>query len=70
MAFVRVGSSNFGNSNSEAAIRTLKKKLQTEGYFATAKRKKYYEAPSEKKVRKAQESKKRIKKNRRMGYSR
>jgi small subunit ribosomal protein S21 len=49
-------------NNVEQALKTLKKKLQREGVFRYLKLKRYYESPSEKKVRKAEESFRRRKK--------
>ena len=56
--------------NGEAAIRTLKRKMQKELIFATMKKHRHYESPSERKVRKSQESHKRVIKARRSFGSR
>ncbi|MDX1949571.1 MAG: 30S ribosomal protein S21 [Rickettsiales bacterium] len=52
---------NVRDNNVEAALRTLKKKLQKEGLFKEVKQRRYYEKPSEKKLRKSEEA---LKKNR------
>lgn len=52
-------------NNVDNALKTLKKKMQHEGVFRTLKIKRFYEKPSEKKVRKAKERKRRNKKFRR-----
>lgn len=51
--------------NGEAAIRTLKRKMQKELIFATMKKHRHYISPSERKVLKLQESHKRMVKARR-----
>ena len=51
------------DNNIEQALRTLKKKLQREGFFKIIKLKNTYEKPSEKKKRIKQENIKRVKKN-------
>ena len=43
-------------NNVDQALRTLKKKMQREGIFKVMKLGRYYEKPSEAKVRKADES--------------
>ena len=54
------------DNNVEQAIKMLKRKLQKEGLFREVKQRRFYEKPSEKKVRKRQESAKRTRKLRRM----
>jgi len=49
------------DNNLENAIKTLKRKLQKEGLFKEVKQRRYYEKPSEKKLRKREEA---VKKNR------
>lgn len=49
-------------NNVEQAIRTLKKKLQREGVFRVMKMKRQFEKPSEAKVRKAAEARRRSRK--------
>lgn len=49
-------------NNVDQALRSLKKKMQREGVFRVMKMKRHYEAPSEAKVRKAAESKRRRRK--------
>jgi small subunit ribosomal protein S21 len=44
------------DNNVEAAIRVLKKKLLREGIFKELKLRKYYEKPSERKLREKEES--------------
>ena len=51
--------------NGEQAMRTLKRKMQRELVFRAMKRSKFYEPPSIKKVRKEQESRRRLRKMRR-----
>ncbi len=48
------------DNNVEQAIRILKKKLQREGVFKEMKSRRYFEKPSQERVREAQETKKRI----------
>lgn len=43
-------------NNIEHALKMLKKKMQYEGIFRVLKNKKYYEKPSEEKIRKKKES--------------
>lgn len=52
---------NVRDNNLENAIKTLKRKLQKEGLFKEVKQRRYYEKPSEKKLRKKEEA---FKKNR------
>ena len=54
------------DNNIEQALRTLKKKLQREGFFKIIKLKNTYEKPSEKKKRIKQENIKRVKKIRKL----
>ena len=56
---------NVRDNNVEQAIRLLKRKLQREGLFREIKQRRYFEKPSEKKVRKAQEAVRRARKLRR-----
>lgn len=56
---------NIHGGNSEKAIRDLKKKMQRELVYRIMKLRKFYEPPSEKRVRKEQETERRIRKNRR-----
>jgi len=49
-------------NNVDQALRSLKKKMQREGIFRVMKMKRHYEAPSEAKVRKEAESKRRRRK--------
>lgn len=49
-------------NNVEQALRVLKKKMQREGVFRIMKMKRFYEKPSEAKVRKKAESVRRIRK--------
>ncbi len=51
--------------NGEKAIRDLKKKMQRELVYRVAKLKRFHEPPSVKKVRKNQETERRIRKNNR-----
>lgn len=53
------------NGNSEQAIRNLKRKMQREHIFRSMKESRFYEPPSEKKVRKEKEAERRKRKNRR-----
>jgi small subunit ribosomal protein S21 len=53
------------DNNVEQAIRVLKKKLQREGLFRELKIRKYFEKPCERRVREAQEAKRRARKIRR-----
>lgn len=57
---------NVRDNNVDQALKILKRKLQKEGLFKEIKQRRYYEKPSEKKVRKAQEAVRRAKKQRRM----
>jgi small subunit ribosomal protein S21 len=50
------------DNNVEQAMRVLKKKMQREGIFREMKARKYYEKPSEKRVREANESVRRVRK--------
>ena len=54
------------NNNVEKALRVLKKKLQKDGLFRELRLKQFYEKPSEKKLRKKQESLRRIAKEKRL----
>ena len=54
------------DNNVDQALRTLKRKLQREGFFKIIKLKSNYEKPSEKKKRVKQENLKRSKKIQRM----
>jgi small subunit ribosomal protein S21 len=54
------------DNNVDQALKILKRKLQKEGLFKEIKQRRFYEKPSEKKVRKAQEAVRRAKKLRRM----
>ena len=60
---------NVRDNNVEQAIRVLKKKLQREGVFRELKLRRYYEKPSEKKLRLKQESQRRARKLRRTNNS-
>ena len=53
------------SGNGELAIKQLKRKMQRELCFRNMKQSRYYEAPSEEKVRKQKESKQRVKLSRR-----
>ena len=53
------------DNNVEQALRTLKKKMQREGIFRKLKLIRYFEKPSEKKVREASEAVRRARKLRR-----
>ncbi len=50
------------DNNVEQALRSLKKKLQREGVFRETKMRRYFEKPSEKRVREAAESVRRYRK--------
>ncbi|MCP5362133.1 MAG: 30S ribosomal protein S21 [Hyphomicrobiales bacterium] len=50
------------DNNVEQALRALKKKLQREGVFREMKMRRYYEKPSERRVREQAESKRRMRK--------
>ena len=50
------------DNNVDQALRVLKKRLQREGVFREMKLRKYYEKPSEKRVREAGEAKRRVRK--------
>jgi small subunit ribosomal protein S21 len=50
------------DNNVEQAMRVLKKKMQREGLFRDMKKKRYFEKPSEARVRKAAESVRRARK--------
>ena len=50
------------DNNVEQAMRVLKKKMQREGVFRDMKKKRYFEKPSEARVRKAAESVRRARK--------
>ncbi len=50
------------DNNVDQALRALKKKMQREGIFREMKMRRAYEKPSEKRVREAAESKRRIRK--------
>lgn len=56
------------DNNVEQALRILKRKLQREGLFREIKQRRFYEKPSEKRVRKAQEAVRRARKLRRSFY--
>ena len=56
---------NVHGGNSEKAIRDLKKKMQRELVYRVMKMSRFYEPPSAEKVRKKQETERRIRKNRR-----
>jgi small subunit ribosomal protein S21 len=53
------------DNNVEQAVRALKKKMQREGIFRELKLRRHFEKPSEKRVREAQEAKRRSRKLRR-----
>ncbi len=57
------------DNNVEQALRVLKKKMQREGSFREMKLRRYYEKPSEKKLRKATECIRRSRKMQRKRYS-
>ncbi|MBN8532077.1 MAG: 30S ribosomal protein S21 [Alphaproteobacteria bacterium] len=50
------------DNNVDQALRALKKKMQREGIFREMKMRRHYEKPSEKRVREAAESVRRIRK--------
>ena len=50
------------DNNVEQAMRVLKKKMQREGIFRDMKKKRYFEKPSEARVRKAAEAVRRARK--------
>ena len=50
------------DNNVEQALRILKKKMQREGIFRETKQRRFYEKPSEKKLREKQESIRRARK--------
>ncbi len=56
------------DNNVEQAIRVLKKKLQREGVYREMKQRRFYEKPSEKRVRQQQESVRRARKLARKRY--
>ena len=56
-------------NNVDYPLRTLKKKMQREGIFRAMKEKRFYEKPSEKKVRKKAESLRRRRKLNRKHYT-
>lgn len=56
------------DNNIEQALRVLKKKMQREGSFREMKLRRYYEKPSEKKVRKTTECIRRSRKMARKRY--
>jgi small subunit ribosomal protein S21 len=51
------------DNNVDQAMRVLKKRLQREGLFREMKRRRYYEKPSEQRVRQAAEAVRRLRKN-------
>lgn len=51
------------DNNVDQALRVLKKRLQREGVFREMKLRKYYEKPSEARVRKKAEAVRRVRKN-------
>lgn len=53
------------DNNVEQAIRVLKKKMQRDGSFRELKLRRYYEKPSERKVRKREECVRRARKTQR-----
>lgn len=53
------------DNNVEQALRVLRKKLQREGVFRELKERRFHEKPSERRVREAAESVRRIAKQRR-----
>jgi small subunit ribosomal protein S21 len=57
---------NVRDNNVDQALKILKRKLQKEGLFKEIKQRRFYEKPSEKRVRKAQEAVRRSKKMRKM----
>ena len=50
------------DNNVEQALRVLKKRLQREGMFREMKQRRYYEKPSEKRVREAAQAVRRVRK--------
>ena len=62
-AFIKI---EVKDNNVEAALRTLKRKLQREGFFKILKIRSNYEKPSERKKRETSENIKRAKKIQRM----
>ena len=56
------------DNNVEQALRILKKKMQREGIFRETKQRRFYEKPSEKKLREKQESIRRARKLARKDY--
>lgn len=50
------------NNDVDQAMRALKKKLQREGFFRAIKQREFFEKPSEKRVRKQAEARKRARK--------
>lgn len=50
------------DNNVEQALRVLKKKMQREGIFREMKLRRFYEKPSERRVREASESVRRVRK--------
>ncbi|MDD3669177.1 MAG: 30S ribosomal protein S21 [Alphaproteobacteria bacterium] len=56
------------DNNVEQALRVLKKKMQRDGSFRELKLRRYYEKPSEKKLRKKEESVRRARKAQRKRY--
>ena len=50
------------DNNVEKALRILKKKMQREGVFREMKRRRFYEKPSERRVREKQEAVRRARK--------
>ncbi|MDR0662093.1 MAG: 30S ribosomal protein S21 [Holosporales bacterium] len=50
------------DNNVEQALRTLKKEMQREGIFREIKLRRYFEKPSERRVREQAESRRRIRK--------
>jgi small subunit ribosomal protein S21 len=50
------------DNNVEQALRTLKKKMQREGIFREIKLRRYFEKPSERRVRAQAESRRRVRK--------
>lgn len=57
------------DNNVEQALRVLKKKMQREGSLREMKLRRYYEKPSEKKLRKATECLRRSRKMQRKRYN-
>lgn len=50
------------DNNIDQALRILKKKMQREGIFREMKQRRFYEKPSEKRVRESQEAVRRVRK--------